>query len=48
MILNNVTIGDYAQIGANYVVISDVPRGGVCVGIPGKVIKINKIGIDAK
>ncbi len=39
-ILGGITVGDNAKIGANAVVIQDVPEGGVVVGIPAKVIKI--------
>ena len=38
-ILGPVTIGDGAQIGANAVVISDVPARSVAVGVPAKIIK---------
>ncbi|WP_373994222.1 serine O-acetyltransferase, partial [Fischerella thermalis] len=38
-ILGNVTIGDYARIGANAVVLCDVPAGATAVGIPAKIIK---------
>jgi serine O-acetyltransferase len=37
-ILGAVTIGDGASIGANAVVLTDVPEGAVAVGIPAKVI----------
>lgn len=40
-ILGPVHIGDHAAIGANAVVISDIPDYAVAVGIPAKVIKIN-------
>lgn len=39
-ILGNVMIGDDACIGANAVVLSDVPASGTAVGIPAKVIQI--------
>nr|WP_281373790.1 hypothetical protein [Parvularcula dongshanensis] len=39
-ILGGVQIGDNAAIGANAVVLSDVPPYGVAVGIPAKVIRI--------
>lgn len=39
MILGGVTIGDHAVIGAGAVVVNDVPAGGICVGIPGRVIR---------
>lgn len=37
-ILGNVTIGDDAIIGANAVVLSDVPSGQTAVGIPAKIL----------
>ncbi len=37
-ILGPVTIGDNTRIGANSVVISDIPPNSVVVGIPGKVV----------
>lgn len=39
-ILGGVRIGDDAQIGANAVVIDDIPAGGVAVGVPARVVKI--------
>lgn len=37
-ILGPITIGRGAQIGANAVVVKDVPAGAVVVGVPGKII----------
>lgn len=37
-ILGRVTIGDDAEIGANAVVIRDVPAGAIAVGIPARII----------
>ncbi len=37
-ILGNVTIGDDASIGANAVVLCDVPAGATAVGIPARII----------
>ncbi|MCP6763084.1 MAG: serine acetyltransferase [Fischerella sp. CENA71] len=37
-ILGKVTIGDYAKIGANAVVLCDVPPGATAIGIPAKII----------
>lgn len=37
-ILGPITIGARAQIGANAVVVKDVPPGAVVVGVPGRVI----------
>lgn len=38
-ILGGVTIGDYAKIGANAVVLKDVPPHSLAVGVPAKVIE---------
>lgn len=40
-ILGDIEIGDGAVIGANAVVIDNVPAGATVVGIPARVIKIN-------
>ena len=37
-ILGNIHVGDYAAIGANCVVVDDVPAHSVVVGVPGKVV----------
>ena len=37
-VIGKIEIGDEAAIGANCVVVNDVPAKGVAVGIPGKVI----------
>lgn len=37
-VLGNVTIGEASQIGANAVVLTDVPPGSTAVGIPARVI----------
>ncbi|MGE7982536.1 serine O-acetyltransferase [Solibacillus sp. NPDC093137] len=39
-ILGPVIIGNNAQIGANSVVLKDIPQNGVAAGIPAKIIKI--------
>lgn len=36
-------IGRQARIGANAVVLMDIPDGGVAVGIPARVIHINSL-----
>ena len=41
-VLGNITIGDNAKIGANAVVLKDVPANATAVGVPAKVVKINK------
>ncbi|MBF0542085.1 MAG: cysteine--tRNA ligase [Nitrospirae bacterium] len=38
-ILGSITIGSYAKIGANSVVLEDVPQHSIVVGIPAKIIK---------
>lgn len=38
-IIGRVTVGDYAKIGANAVVVNDIPSHAVAVGIPARVIK---------
>lgn len=40
-ILGPVTIGDDANIGANAVILHDVPAGATVVGVPGKIVKID-------
>lgn len=42
-ILGPVKIGNEARIGANAVVSADVPAGGVAVGIPARVVRINPL-----
>ena len=44
-VLGNIKIGSNYKIGANSVVLDDVPEGATVVGIPGKVVKINKTNI---
>lgn len=38
-VLGGITVGDRAQIGANAVVIRDVPAGATVVGIPARAVK---------
>ncbi len=38
-VLGAITVGDRAKIGANAVVLSDVPAGATVVGIPAKVVE---------
>lgn len=40
-VLGNITIGDYVQIGANSVVLKDVPSHSTVVGIPGRIVRLN-------
>ncbi|MDE6667228.1 MAG: serine O-acetyltransferase [Clostridia bacterium] len=41
-VLGNITVGDYAKIGANAVVLTNIPPHATAVGVPAKVVKINK------
>lgn len=43
-ILGPITVGKNARVGANSVVVQDVPEGCTVVGIPGKVVKIKEAG----
>lgn len=40
-VLGDVELGDGCVVGANAVVLSNVPPGGVAVGVPARVIRIN-------
>jgi len=42
-ILGKITLDDYSVIGANSVVLKDVPRCAVVVGIPSKVVKYREV-----
>jgi serine O-acetyltransferase len=44
-ILGHVRIGDGAQIGANAVVLCDVPNGALAVGVPAKIIRNTEASI---
>lgn len=43
-VLGGIKIGDNVSIGANAVVITDIPNNAVVVGVPGKVVKITNEG----
>jgi serine O-acetyltransferase len=45
-ILGNITIGDNSYIGANAVVIKDVPPNSTVVGVPGRITKQDGKKID--
>ncbi|QQZ37593.1 serine O-acetyltransferase [Pseudomonas sp. SK2] len=40
-ILGSIVVGDGAKIGANSVIIKDVPSGATVVGVPGRLISID-------
>ncbi len=46
-ILGVLTLGAYARIGANAVVLQSVPAAGVAVGIPARVVKYRTLNTDA-
>lgn len=46
-ILGNVQIGNFANIGANAVVLKDVPNGALAVGIPAKIINERQLNAVA-
>ncbi len=41
-VLGNINVGNNVRIGANAVLVKDVPDNATVVGIPGKIIRINK------
>lgn len=43
-ILGAITVGENARVGANSVVIKDVPEACTVVGIPGKVVQVREAG----
>ena len=43
-ILGPIVIGSLARVGANSVVVRDVPSGQTVVGIPGKVVQVREVG----
>jgi serine O-acetyltransferase len=47
-VLGNITIGDYAKVGACAVVLRDVPPHATVVGVPARVVRIggSKEGVD--
>ncbi len=41
-LLGGIKIGDHARIGANAVVLQDVPAGATCVGVPARVVSVTE------
>jgi serine O-acetyltransferase len=39
-VLGNITIGDYAKVGAGAVVLRDVPAHATVVGVPARIVRI--------
>jgi len=46
-VLGNITIGDNVKIGANAVVLRDVPDNSTVVGVPGRVVVQNGVRVPA-
>jgi len=46
-ILGTVSLGNGAKVGANAVVLEDVPEGATVVGIPAKVVKTSSYSSHA-
>jgi serine O-acetyltransferase len=40
-VLGSFTVGDYSRIGANAVVLKEVPPNSTVVGIPGRIVRLN-------
>lgn len=47
-ILGNIKIGDNSKVGANAVVLNDVPPNATVVGIPAKIVKLNGEKVNIK
>ncbi|WPP47536.1 serine O-acetyltransferase [Pseudomonas sp. AN-1] len=43
-VLGPISVGNHARVGANSVVVQDVPDGCTVVGIPGKVVRLREAG----
>jgi serine O-acetyltransferase len=46
-VLGGIRIGDHAKIGANAVVMIDVPEGATAVGIPARIIPTKKVEVKS-
>ncbi|MFI3257079.1 MAG: serine O-acetyltransferase EpsC [Spirochaetales bacterium] len=47
-ILGNVIIGENSKVGANAVVLGDVPKNATVVGLPAKIVKLNGDKVNIK
>ena len=43
-VLGRITVGDGARIGANAVVLCDVPDGATAVGVPARILERRRTG----
>ncbi len=46
-VLGSFTVGDYSRVGANAVVLQEVPVNSTIVGIPGKIVKRDGVRLQA-
>ena len=47
-ILGNITLGEYSKVGANSVVVKDLPARATAVGIPARIIKCENENCDLR
>ncbi|OOB77635.1 MAG: serine O-acetyltransferase [Epulopiscium sp. Nele67-Bin001] len=45
-IIGNITIGENSKIGANAVILGDVPKNATAVGCPGRIVKLDGTRVD--
>lgn len=46
-LLGGISVGDHARIGANAVVLCDVPPGGMAVGVPATIVAADRVPVPA-
>ncbi len=46
-VLGNITVGDFAKIGAGAVVLKDVPPRATVVGVPARIVKIDGVRTES-
>ncbi|MFI3174728.1 MAG: serine O-acetyltransferase EpsC [Bacillota bacterium] len=47
-ILGAVTIGENTKIGANAIILGDIPKNATAIGIPGKIVKLDGERVNIK
>lgn len=47
-ILGDVTIGENTKIGANAIILGDIPKNATAVGLPAKIVKLNGERVSIK
>ena len=48
MCVGGVKIGDNVKIGANCVVVKDVPNNATVIGVPARIVRLNGERVDIK